>query len=74
MARLELIDLKVSYDGKTNILEDYNLEIEEGKLVSILGPSGCGKTTTLKAVAGFLKAHEGQILINSEGLFQGSHQ
>lgn len=66
MARLELNDLKVSYDGKVNILEDYNLEIENGKLVSILGPSGCGKTTTLKAVAGFLDAREGEILIDSE--------
>jgi putative spermidine/putrescine transport system ATP-binding protein len=66
MARLVLNDLKVSYDGKVNILEDYNLEIEDGKLVSILGPSGCGKTTTLKAVAGFLKATEGEILIDDE--------
>jgi len=66
MARLVLNDLKVSYDGKVNILEDYNLEIEDGKLVSILGPSGCGKTTTLKAVAGFLKATDGEILIDDE--------
>ncbi len=48
MARLVLNDLKVSYDGKVNILEDYNLEIEDGKLVSILGPSGCGKTTVMR--------------------------
>ncbi|WP_413282758.1 ABC transporter ATP-binding protein [Vibrio sp. MA40-2] len=66
MARLVLNDLKVSYDGKVNILEDYNLEIEDGKLVSILGPSGCGKTTTLKAVAGFLEAAGGEILIDNE--------
>ncbi len=66
MSRLQLNDLKVSYDGKVNILEDYNLEIENGTLVSILGPSGCGKTTTLKAVAGFLNAREGEILIDGE--------
>jgi len=66
MSRLQLNDLKVSYDGKVNILEDYNLEIENGTLVSILGPSGCGKTTTLKAVAGFLEAREGEILIDDE--------
>jgi len=66
MARLVLNDLKVSYDGKVNVLEDYNLEIEDGKLVSILGPSGCGKTTTLKAVAGFLDAAGGEILIDNE--------
>ena len=65
MSRLQLNDLKVSYDGKVNILEDYNLDIENGTLVSILGPSGCGKTTTLKAVAGFLDAREGEILIDN---------
>lgn len=66
MARLQLNNLKVSYDGKVNILEDYDLDIENGKLVSILGPSGCGKTTTLRAVAGFLDAREGEILIDGE--------
>lgn len=66
MARLELKDLKVSYDGKVNILENYNLDIENGKLVSILGPSGCGKTTTLKAIAGFLDTHDGEILIDNK--------
>lgn len=66
MARLQLNDLKVSYDGKLNILENYNLDIENGKLVSILGPSGCGKTTTLRAVAGFLDTRGGKILIDDE--------
>jgi len=66
MARLELNNLKVSYDGKTNILEDYNLKIEDGEFVSILGPSGCGKTTTLRAVAGFLEATDGEILIDNK--------
>ena len=66
MARLVLNDLKVSYDGKVNVLENYNLDIEDGKLVSILGPSGCGKTTTLKAVAGFLDVTGGEILIDNE--------
>ena len=66
MSKLKLNNLKVSYDGKVNILEDYNLEIENGTLVSILGPSGCGKTTTLRAVAGFLDAREGEILIDDE--------
>lgn len=66
MARLQLNNLKVSYDGKVNILENYNLDIENGKFVSILGPSGCGKTTTLRAVAGFLDARGGEILIDNE--------
>ena len=38
---LELKHIKKSYDGET-ILNDVNLEIERGEIVSILGPSGCG--------------------------------
>ena len=41
-----LIDLKnicVSYDGKTNILEGLNLQIQEGELVSLLGPADVEK-------------------------------
>ena len=40
---LKLEHVKKTYDGVT-ILDDINLEIEEGEIVSILGPSGCGIT------------------------------
>ena len=33
-------------------VDDINLEVEAGKLVTLLGPSGCGKTTTLRMIAG----------------------
>lgn len=38
---LKLEHVKKSYDGVT-ILQDMNMEIEDGEIVSILGPSGCG--------------------------------
>jgi putative spermidine/putrescine transport system ATP-binding protein len=61
MALFTLQDITVAYN-KQNILEDFNLEIEEGKLVSLLGPSGCGKTTTLRLIAGFLQSTNGKFL------------
>lgn len=48
---LELQNVKKSYDGVT-ILQNINLCIEEGEIVSILGPSGCGKTTLLNLILG----------------------
>ena len=41
MAFVDLNDIRVSYDGKNDILKDLNLAMEKGELVSLLGPSGC---------------------------------
>lgn len=65
MALLTLQDISVAYN-KQNILKDFHLEIEEGKLVSLLGPSGCGKTTTLRLIAGFLQANQGKFLFKDK--------
>ncbi len=44
-------------------VDDIDLEIEAGKLVTLLGPSGCGKTTTLRMIAGLEMATKGSIVI-----------
>ena len=44
-------------------VDDISLEIEAGKLVTLLGPSGCGKTTTLRMIAGLEMATKGSIFI-----------
>ncbi|MEP4768116.1 MAG: ABC transporter ATP-binding protein [Roseibium sp.] len=44
-------------------VDDISLDIEAGKLVTLLGPSGCGKTTTLRMIAGLEMATTGKILI-----------
>jgi iron(III) transport system ATP-binding protein len=44
-------------------VDNINLHVEAGKLVTLLGPSGCGKTTTLRMIAGLEMATSGQILI-----------
>ncbi len=59
--------LSHSFSGKT-VLKDINLNIGKGEFVTILGPSGCGKTTLLRLIAGFLKATEGQIVIDGKDM------
>lgn len=66
MAFVDLKDICVSYDGKTNVLEGLNLQIKEGELVSLLGPSGCGKTTTLRVVAGYIDTKSGEFLVDGQ--------
>jgi putative spermidine/putrescine transport system ATP-binding protein len=65
MSFLSLENLTVAY-GKNTVLEDFNLSINQGEFVSLLGPSGCGKTTTLRSIAGFVKAQKGKIIVKDQ--------
>lgn len=64
---LKLEHVKKSYDGVT-ILQDMNMEIEDGEIVSILGPSGCGKTTLLNLILGLTDADAGKIYFDGEDI------
>ncbi|MBN3114517.1 ferric ABC transporter ATP-binding protein [Pectobacterium brasiliense] len=60
--------------GNNTVIDDLNLAIPQGKMVTLLGPSGCGKTTVLRAVAGLEKPTEGQIFIDGEDVTERSIQ
>lgn len=59
---LQIRGLNKVLGGRT-IIDDLNLTVNEGELVSLLGPSGCGKTTTLRMIAGFLAPDSGSIVV-----------
>jgi iron(III) transport system ATP-binding protein len=52
--------------GEVAAVQDVNLEIQKGELVTLLGPSGCGKTTTLRMVAGFEFPTAGKISLDGQ--------
>jgi len=52
--------------GDNTVVENFNLQIEQGQCVSFLGPSGCGKTTTLNMIAGFLEPSQGEIWVKGK--------
>ncbi|MGF1527370.1 MAG: ABC transporter ATP-binding protein [Candidatus Competibacterales bacterium] len=58
MSGLLIDDVSMQFDlpnGEViHALQNINLDIKEGELMSVLGPSGCGKTTLLNIIAGFL--------------------
>ena len=62
MATLSLKNISKSF-GKTEVVHDVNLEVEDGELVVFVGPSGCGKSTLLRMIAGLEKASAGEIWI-----------
>lgn len=53
--------------GKETVaVDNLDIVVPSGKLVSLLGPSGCGKSTTLYMIAGLLKPSAGKIYFGSE--------
>jgi NitT/TauT family transport system ATP-binding protein len=52
--------------GKTRVLDDINLSVNQGEFVCLLGPSGCGKSTLLNIVGGFITPAEGEVTIDGE--------
>ena len=64
---LELVGLKKILGGRV-IIDNLNLTVKKGELVSLLGPSGCGKTTTLRMIAGFLIPEAGQVILSGKDL------
>ena len=65
---IRLTDIKKTYDGKTYVIEDLSLDINEGEFVTLLGPSGCGKTTILRMIGGFDKPTSGEILLDGSDI------
>jgi len=63
MNKLEVHNVSYSYDGKTNVIENINLTLGKGELVSLLGVSGGGKTTLFNVIAGLNPPQTGEILL-----------
>jgi len=62
MASLTIRNLSKQFDS-TPVLENIDLEIEDGEFLVLVGPSGCGKSTLLNIMAGLETATEGDVLI-----------
>jgi lipoprotein-releasing system ATP-binding protein len=54
------------------VFEDLNLNVERGKLVSIVGPSGAGKSTLLHLLGGLDTPTRGEVFFKNENIFQWS--
>ena len=55
-----------TYDGKTLVVRQLDLDIRRGEFLTLLGPSGSGKTTTLMMLAGFESPTAGEILLDGQ--------
>ena len=64
--------MKVTIDHLTKkfddftAVSDFNMVLDDGKLIALLGPSGCGKSTMLNMLSGILPVTEGRILFDED--------
>ena len=66
MSKVVLKNLVKSYDGKKNIINNVDLEINDKEFIVLVGSSGCGKSTILRLVSGLEEITSGEILIDDE--------
>lgn len=57
-----------TFYGKIQALKGISLDVEQGKIVTILGANGAGKTTTMKTIAGLIKPRNGTIEFQGENV------
>ena len=64
---IKLQNISKKFDDEV-ILDNINLLIKDKEFMTFLGPSGCGKTTTLRIIAGFLEADNGQVIFEGKDI------
>ena len=63
MIEIKNIGLKI---GQTEILHDISLCFERGNIYGIVGRNGSGKTMLMKIISGFIKATQGEVIIDEK--------
>jgi iron(III) transport system ATP-binding protein len=54
------------YYGETCAIDQLDLEVQRGEILTVLGPSGCGKTTFLRLLAGFEQPTQGKVFLGGQ--------
>lgn len=70
---LECKNLQFAYDKERgNILKDISFNVYKGEFLAILGNNGAGKSTLLKALTGFCKLDQGEVLYEGQNITKWS--
>ena len=67
MALIKVSNVSKSYDGR-KIIDNINLELNKGEIVSLLGVSGVGKTTLFQVISGLVKPDNGTVELNGKNI------
>lgn len=65
---LEINNLFFSHTKENKLFHNFNLKVEEGKIIALAGESGCGKSTLLSLIHGLLNWEQGEIIFEGTKL------
>ena len=66
---LKVENLNVHY-GVIHAIEDVNIEVRDGEIVTLIGANGAGKTTILHTITGLKKATSGSVVFDGTDLLK----
>ena len=70
---LSVSNLSISFD-ESQVLEEFNLNVESGDIFALLGDSGSGKSSALRFIAGLENAKNGSVVLDGANLsVNGAH-
>jgi branched-chain amino acid transport system ATP-binding protein len=64
---LELRGVTKAFGGLT-VIDELDLDVREGEIVSVIGPNGAGKTTLFNLITGLYRPDSGEILLESKSI------
>lgn len=65
---IQFEDVTFSYDGIDNILQNFTLDVPQGKTFALVGPTGAGKSTIINLLPRFYNIKSGSILIDGKDI------
>jgi peptide/nickel transport system ATP-binding protein len=65
---LEARNICFSYRKGRPLLDGFSFTLHAGERAALIGPSGCGKSTFARILAGYLRPHSGEVLLNGKPL------
>lgn len=66
ITKLEAKHIDFSYDGKRQIIKDFDIDIYTGHKIALVGPTGCGKTTMINLLLRFYDPQNGAFFFNDK--------
>ncbi|HOK02436.1 MAG TPA: ATP-binding cassette domain-containing protein [Spirochaetota bacterium] len=73
MVKIRIENLSRSFE-ENKVLDDFNLDINEGEILCILGKSGTGKSVILKHLVGIFKSDSGKIFVDGQEFVPDSRE